>query len=65
MFRDMNKAIALHRLKPVVDRVFGFEEASEALAYLESGKHFGKVVVTTTERAWGVRSPGYPTGRAR
>lgn len=48
MFRDMNKAIALHRLKPVVDRVFGFEEASEALAYLESGKHFGKVVETTT-----------------
>lgn len=48
MFREMNKAIALHRLKPVVDRVFGFEEASEALAYLESGKHFGKIVVTTT-----------------
>lgn len=48
MFRDMNKAIALHRLKPVVDRVFGFEEASEALTYLESGKHSGKVVVTTT-----------------
>lgn len=43
----MNKAIALHRLKPVVDRVFGFEDASKALTYLESGKHFGKVVVTT------------------
>lgn len=48
LFREMNKAIALHRLKPVVDRVFGFEDASKALAYLESGKHFGKVVVTTT-----------------
>jgi NADPH:quinone reductase-like Zn-dependent oxidoreductase len=48
MFREMNKAIALHQLKPVVDRVFSFEEASEALAYLESGKHFGKIVVTTT-----------------
>jgi len=32
-------------LKPVVDRVFDFEQANEALQYLESGGHFGKVVV--------------------
>ncbi|KAK5942910.1 hypothetical protein PMZ80_005476 [Knufia obscura] len=32
-------------IKPVVDRVFEFEEAKEALQYLESGSHFGKVVV--------------------
>lgn len=45
MFEDMNRAIALHRLRPVVDRVFPFEQAAEALRYLESGSHFGKVCV--------------------
>lgn len=32
-------------IKPVIDRVFGFEQAREALQYLEAGSHFGKVVV--------------------
>lgn len=32
-------------IRPVVDRTFGFEEAREALQYLYSGSHFGKVVV--------------------
>lgn len=45
-FREMNAAIALHGLKPVVGKVFAFEEAPAALAYLESGSHFGKVVVS-------------------
>lgn len=45
MFEDMNRAIALHQLRPVVDRVWGLEQAPEALAYLESGAHFGKVVI--------------------
>jgi NADPH:quinone reductase-like Zn-dependent oxidoreductase len=45
MFEAMNRAIALHRLRPVVDRVFPFAEVCEALRYLESGAHFGKVVI--------------------
>jgi NADPH:quinone reductase-like Zn-dependent oxidoreductase len=45
MFEAMNRAIALHRLRPVVDRVFKFDEARDALRYLESGKHVGKIVV--------------------
>jgi NADPH:quinone reductase-like Zn-dependent oxidoreductase len=45
MFEAMNRAISLHQLRPVVDRVFPFEEARDALRYLESGKHFGKVVI--------------------
>jgi NADPH:quinone reductase-like Zn-dependent oxidoreductase len=45
MFENMNRAIALHRLRPVVDRVFPFDRAVEALRYLERGSHFGKVVV--------------------
>ncbi len=43
MFEAMNRAIALHQLRPVVDRVFSFNEVREALGYLESGAHFGKV----------------------
>lgn len=45
MFEAMNKAIALHKLRPVVDRVFNFTEAPEALKYMESGAHFGKICI--------------------
>ena len=34
-----------HKIRPVVDRVFAFDEAKEAVKYLYSGGHFGKVVV--------------------
>jgi NADPH:quinone reductase-like Zn-dependent oxidoreductase len=42
-FEAMNRAIALHKLRPVVDRVFGFNELGAALTYLGQGRHFGKV----------------------
>jgi NADPH:quinone reductase-like Zn-dependent oxidoreductase len=45
MFEAMNRAISLHQLKPVVDRVFPFDEAREALRYMESGAHFGKIAI--------------------
>lgn len=45
MFEAMNRAISLHRLQPVIDRVFPFAEAREALRYLESGAHFGKIAI--------------------
>jgi NADPH:quinone reductase-like Zn-dependent oxidoreductase len=45
MFESMNRAIALNSLKPVIDRVFPFEQAADAYRYLESGAHFGKVVI--------------------
>jgi NADPH:quinone reductase-like Zn-dependent oxidoreductase len=45
MFEAMNRAIALHKLRLVVDRVFPFAEAVEALRYMESGAHFGKIVL--------------------
>ena len=45
MFEDMNRAIELTKLKPVIDKVFEFGEVREALKYMESGKHFGKIVV--------------------
>ncbi len=43
MFETMNRAIALHQLRPIVDQVFSFNEVREALNYLESGVQFGKV----------------------
>jgi len=42
-FEAMNRAIDAQRLEPVVDRVFEFEQAREALEYLASGRHLGKV----------------------
>jgi NADPH:quinone reductase-like Zn-dependent oxidoreductase len=45
MFEDMNRLICQHNLKPVIDRVFEFEEAIDALKYMESAAHFGKIVV--------------------
>lgn len=45
MFESMNQAIALHKLAPVVDRVFAFEQIHEALRHVESGAHFGKIVI--------------------
>jgi NADPH:quinone reductase-like Zn-dependent oxidoreductase len=45
MFEAMNRAIALHKLKPIVDRVFNFNEAAEAYRYMETAAHFGKVAI--------------------
>lgn len=44
-FLAMGRAIESRHLRPVVDRVFAFEELREALAYLKSGQHFGKVCI--------------------
>jgi NADPH:quinone reductase-like Zn-dependent oxidoreductase len=44
-FEHMNRAVALHRMRPVVDRVFPWMEARTALQYLREGKHFGKIVL--------------------
>jgi len=43
MFEAMNRAIELHQLRPVIDRVFRFGEIRDALRYMESGAHFGKI----------------------
>ncbi|SPO05471.1 probable alcohol dehydrogenase, zinc-containing [Cephalotrichum gorgonifer] len=44
-FQEMIPFLKEHRIHPVVDRVFGFKEGKQALEYLYSGRHFGKVVV--------------------
>jgi NADPH:quinone reductase-like Zn-dependent oxidoreductase len=45
MFEAMNRAICLHQIKPIIDRVFPFDATPEAYRYLKSGSHFGKVVI--------------------
>ena len=45
MFEAMNRALTLHKLRPVVDRVFAFQEIRDALRYMESGAHFGKICI--------------------
>ena len=44
-FEAMNRAIALHRLRPVIDRVFPLEDSRAAFAHLAAGEHFGKICV--------------------
>lgn len=45
MFEDLNRFMGFAKIHPVVDRAFAFAEARQAYAYLESGSHFGKVVI--------------------
>jgi len=47
MFEGFNRAIIQNGLKPVIDRVFPFEDAPAAYRHLQSGNHFGKVVVSS------------------
>ncbi|MGI8495125.1 MAG: zinc-dependent alcohol dehydrogenase family protein [Pyrinomonadaceae bacterium] len=46
IFEQMNQFLCLHdHLKPLVDKVFNFNDVTEALKHMESGSHFGKIVV--------------------
>jgi NADPH:quinone reductase-like Zn-dependent oxidoreductase len=44
-FETMNRAIAASHLRPVVDKIFAFSQAREALTTMEKGSHFGKIVI--------------------
>ncbi|KAE9407381.1 NAD(P)-binding protein [Gymnopus androsaceus JB14] len=47
LFKDMNRLLAQHPeiTRPVIDKVFPFEEARKAYEYLQSQAHVGKVVI--------------------
>ncbi len=45
MFEAMLRAMDLHNLKPIIDRVFPFVEARAAFDYMASGEHFGKICI--------------------
>ena len=42
MFEDMNRTIAQHELRPVIDRTFAIEDARDEFHYMATGHHFGK-----------------------
>ena len=42
---EIGELLKTGRIRPVIDKVFPFEQAKEALAYLEQGRAKGKVVV--------------------
>ena len=46
MFEDLNRAIDTTGIKPVIDKVFAFEDAAAAYAYQAAGQHFGKIVIS-------------------
>jgi len=43
MFEAMNREIAVEELRPVIDRVFDFQDIQAALRHMEAGAHFGKI----------------------
>jgi NADPH:quinone reductase-like Zn-dependent oxidoreductase len=45
MFEAMNRAIAANAIKPVIDKVFGFDEVQAAYRHMASAAHFGKIVI--------------------
>jgi NADPH:quinone reductase-like Zn-dependent oxidoreductase len=45
MFEQMNAAITKARLRPVIDRVFAFDQVREAFLHMQSASHFGKIVI--------------------
>jgi NADPH:quinone reductase-like Zn-dependent oxidoreductase len=38
-------AIAVNRIRPVIDNTFSFDHVKEAFSYMASGAHFGKVAI--------------------
>jgi NADPH:quinone reductase-like Zn-dependent oxidoreductase len=44
-FLALNRFLTEHPLRPIIDRVFPFDETPAAYDYLASGAHFGKVVI--------------------
>jgi len=45
MFERMNRFLETTGIRPVIDKVFPFDEAQSAYTYMSEGKHFGKVVI--------------------
>ena len=42
---DIGELLASERIRPVIDKVFDFEQAADALGHLAQGRSRGKVVI--------------------
>jgi NADPH:quinone reductase len=49
--RDLLPAFAEGRIKPVVDRVFAFEQLGEAREHMQANRHLGKIVLAIPGKA--------------
>ena len=45
MFDAMNRAISTNKIKPVVEKVFSFNEVQAAYQHMASGAHFGRIAI--------------------
>jgi NADPH:quinone reductase-like Zn-dependent oxidoreductase len=45
MFEALNRALLANGIKPMIDKVFGFDEVKAAYNHMAAGAHFGKIVV--------------------
>jgi NADPH:quinone reductase-like Zn-dependent oxidoreductase len=45
MFEDYVRFLSRHRIRPVIDRCYGFEDAPRAYRDLKDAGHFGKLVI--------------------
>ncbi len=45
MFEDLLAAMTANAIKPVIDKVFAFEDAAGAYAHMIAAAHFGKIVI--------------------
>jgi NADPH:quinone reductase-like Zn-dependent oxidoreductase len=46
MFEDMNRALSMHEVKPVIDATYALEDAPQAYHAMRAAGHFGKLVIT-------------------
>lgn len=48
---DLVRAVSMSGLKPVIDRVFAFDDTKQAFSHLQSGRHIGKIVIRVSSIA--------------
>lgn len=46
MYESMCRAMALHQIRPVIDRRVPWTDAAQAITEMSGGSHFGKIVLT-------------------
>ena len=44
-FKAMTRAMQLHKIKPILDKEFAFDDLKQALAYLKCAGHFGEICI--------------------
>jgi NADPH:quinone reductase-like Zn-dependent oxidoreductase len=42
---QLHNALETNKIHPVIDRIFPFDKVRDAYEYMQSGKHFGKIII--------------------